>query len=58
MGLNSVIKLSPPFFRRIGMSNENALWPARTVKIGFDVFEAAVVALSISAFCKGKVGPL
>lgn len=53
-----MIKLSPPFCWRIGMSNENALWPARTVKIGFAEFKAAVVALSISAFCKGKVDPL
>ena len=46
MDFNSVINLSPPFRRSMGMSNENALWPARTVQTGFVVFEAAAVSLS------------
>ena len=59
MDFNSVINLSPPFRRSMGMSNENALWPARTVQT---VFEAAAVSLSfrkvknsVSALCKVRV---
>lgn len=62
MELNSVIKPSPPVRKRMRMSNENALWPTRTVQTGFVVFEAAAVELclrkvknSVIALCKVQV---